>query len=308
MAKTAVLQVMILFVLILIGYALTKSGAINEERKKGISEILVQVVAPALIITTLQVKATEERVSGVLITFALGIVSYIIFIFLTTLFNKKTDRYDYRTMRFTMIYQNCGYMGIPFVEGLFGSTAVFYMTPLIVLFNAFAFTHGLVLMRNTEGEKFHLRDFLSPVMISIVLGLVFFFCGIRLPKVLEEPLEMLADLNSPLGMLLAGTSIAQTDLRHIKNGTVIIKSTLMRLFVLPLIMLAILIPLPVAPIIKLTVLTASACPTAALAIIMAIRYDRDEELAAEIFSVTTLLSMVSMPVILTLAELAGMTV
>lgn len=308
MAITVIHQTIILFLLILVGVVCAKTGLLDTEKSKTLSTILIYVVSPAVIINGFQQELTSAHLFGLLMSLLLSIAGYLVAVLLSKALVRPTESYDYAVARFLIIFPNCAYMGIPLISGLFGTEGVFYLSAHFAMFNLVAFTHGVLLM--TQGkEKIRLHHIVSPPLISVAVGLVLFLLRVRLPELLSQPVGLLAGMNSPLAMLIAGVSISKTNFAGLrKNLLRILGITSVKLLAVPLALCAICAFLPIDPIVRLTAIVAMACPSAALSIIFAVKYEHDDVFASEVFTVTTLLSVATLPLVILVAGAMGITV
>ena len=115
------------------------------------------------------------------------------------------DRNRSSVEKIAVSYSNSGFIGIPLISGVLGDKGVFYMTAYITVFNLLLWTHGIILMGDNDGLKGAWKNFLSPAILSIVIGIILFLFQLRLPQFIENPLEMIASMNTPLGMIVAFT-------------------------------------------------------------------------------------------------------
>ena len=194
-----------------------------------------------------------------------------------------------------MSYSNSGFIGIPLISGVLGDKGVFYMTAYITVFNLLLWTHGIILMGDNDGLKGAWKNFLSPAILSIVIGIILFLFQLRLPQFIENPLEMIASMNTPLGMIVAGANLAQGNILKSLKSKRLYYLSFIKLIVYPLAGLVVLWLLPLEFEVAFTVFIALACPAGASVIMFAQRYDRDAYYASEIFVITTLLSAVTIP-------------
>lgn len=144
------------------------------------------------------------------------------------------DNPDYCIERYSAVYSNCGFIGIPLIYSVLGDEGVFYLTAYITLFNVFSWTHGLGLME----KGFHLKGLkeglLSPVILSTAAALILFFTRIRIPGVLLDSMTYVADMNTPLAMMVAGFSVAQADLKRLFTTFRIYRASVLKLLLIPL--------------------------------------------------------------------------
>ena len=293
-------QIIIMFEIILIGILCYRLKILDSVKNKVFSEVLLKVVTPALVISSFQSEFTKELLHGLLMSLGLAVISYGISIFLPTVLIRPSKDYDYIIGRFTCMYSNCGYIGIPLVYGIFGKEGVFYITSFSAVFNILVYTHGASIM-NKENFKFSIKRMISPAIVGVILGLIFFLCQIRLPYLLLRPMEMLADMNTPLAMLVAGVSIAQTNVRELIKDRRIMKFSLMKLILIPGIFVLVCRMLPLPYTVMMTAVLATACPSAAIVILFSLKYGRNDVYASEIFTETTILSIVTIPLMVAMA-------
>jgi hypothetical protein len=195
-------------------------------------------------------------------------------------------------------------MGIPLINALIGSEGVFYIAVYLTAFNILLWTHGVILMTGKADIKTMGKALLTPCIISVVLGVIFFVSGIRLPGFLATTANDIGSMNTPLAMLVAGVTIAQTNiLNALKKGRVYY-ITAIKLIILPIVTMLIMIPFAkwgVDKNIYMTMIVATACPTGASGTLFALRYNGDALYASELFGVTTFLSAFTIPLLLLLA-------
>ena len=193
-------------------------------------------------------------------------------------------------------------MGIPLVNALFGMEGVFYLTAFITVFNISVWTQGIVLISGERDMKKVVKVFYSPTMIAIVLGMISFFLRLRLPSVPAKAVDYIAELNTPLAMIVSGVTIADTNVPKLLKKPAVYLVVFMKLLLLPLIVTLAVTPLPVDEKVQMTVIVAAAAPPAAMCTLQCIRYRRNSLYASEIFAFGTILSVVTLPLIVRLAE------
>ena len=218
---------------------------------------------------------------------------------------KYVDNDDVEVERMGSIYANVGFMGIPLMNGIFGSEGVFYATASITIFNIFLWTHGIIMI---SGDKdFNLKSMLkrlsSPSIIAIVIGLVCFLFQIMVPDVVFDALQHIANLNTPFAMLIAGVIIAQTDFKKLLTNYRIYFIAFIKLLLIPILLLLLYSLFPIDYKVLTTAVILAGAPTATTGILFAIRHKKNAIYSAEIFSVTTLLSSLTIPFIVMLAGL-----
>lgn len=304
--KTALIlmqQTAVMFILILFGVFLYKKGVFTKRGGKQLSNFVISAVCPVLIFTSFQKPMEERLVKGLLMAFLMATLSHIASIAASTaIFREKNRGENYAVERFASIYSNCAFLGIPLANSVYGSDGVFFITAYIAMFNIFSWTHGVMVMKGKMNVKSFLHAVKAPAVIAAVLGAVFFFAGILLPDIIIEPLNYVASLNTPLAMIVSGIMIAQSDLKKaLKNGGLYLTS-IVKLLAAPLVSMLIFLPLGADRIVTYTMIIAASAPTAASTIMFANKYGKNGVYASELFAMTTLLSIVTMPLMLVLAE------
>lgn len=295
-ASGAVLsQTVIMFIILIIGIICYKTKLINDEGKKQLSSLVLYVVNPLLIFLSYQTDLRAELLEGLLWVTVMAAATYAVFIALSLLlFRKKVGR-DVSVERFAAVYSNCAFMGTPLIFGVYGSDGVFLQNGFITVFNLLVWTHGLMTVKGGEGRGAALKAVTTPAVISVALGMVCFFAGLRIPEIPLSALNSVAEMTTPLAMIVAGASIAGSDIvKSLKNPRVYLVS-LVRLAVFPLIGMLIIALFPASETAKLITLIEISCPTAAIGMMFAIRYGKNAQYCSQIFAVSTLASMVTLP-------------
>ena len=304
LAVTAFMQIMIMFFIILAGIVCYKTKLIDNEMNKKLADLVLVLVNPILIFVSYQREFQANLLSGLLISFLMATVTHFFAIFTARfLVRKKINKPDLTIERFAIIYSNCGFIGIPLVNGILGSEGVFYLTAYMTIFNLFIWTHGMITMSGRTDKKMIIKALLSPSILATIGGFLFFICKIMLPNVMIEALSYLGDMNTPLAMLVSGVTIAQTDLIKLFRKIKIFYLTLLKLIFIPVAMLFLFHSFDMERIVLLTSILAAACPTAASVNLFALKYDKNYLYASELFAVTTILSIITIPLVMIVANL-----
>lgn len=270
---------------------------INQEGNRNLSNLLLMVINPCLIITVYQTEYDPQLVRDLLIAIVLAVAAHIIAIAIAHFLIPEKGRADFEIDRFAAVYGNCGFMGIPLINSVLGSKGVFLITAYMTVFNIFTWTHGLLLLTGNFSAKRLKEGLTAPIVICTFIGAGLFFLQIRLPEPLLDSMTYVADMNTPVAMMIAGFSVAQADLKGIFAKVRIYWVCILKLFIVPLAVLLLLAVVRVNPDVAYTTLIASACPTATTATMMSIRFKRNYTYASEIFSFTTVLSILSIPIV-----------
>jgi predicted permease len=294
--------------MILIGYVIFKTHLADHEGNKTVSNILLLVVTPAMLMDTLfSMKYSVRILQGLMVAIALGFVSHFAVIAITGLFLRKKDNDPEIGMeRYLAVYSNCGFMGIPLVSSVYGAEAVLYMTGYMIAFNVLTWTHGLIeITGKTSFEKVW-KGLLSPTVVCTVIGIVVFVFQIPIEAHVLRAISYIGAMNTPMGMIVAGIVLAETGLGGIWKKPRIFLVTALKLFVAPAVTFLLLIlarkVIGISDELFYAILIPAACPAATTGTMMALRYDKDFEFSSQVFVVSTLLSMLTIPLLISAAR------
>ena len=298
-------QIIKMFILILVGVLCFKVKLLDTKKSKTLSDLLIKVITPALIITSFQRDFEAELVRGfvlslILTAFSLGLAYIVVRILI-----RKNEKYDAVIDRFGAMYSNCGFMGIPLAYGVLGSEGVFYIVGFNLLFDLLVFSVG---ERTMKGEKANgikeiIKQMINPATVASIIGVIMFVFQIRIPEIIASPISMIADMNTPTAMLAAGVSVAQTNIKKLlKNGRLYYVCAI-KLLIIPIIFALVLKWFPIPETVYMTTLLATACPSATLTVLYSVMYGRDDVYASEIFSATTILSIITIPLVVAIGAL-----
>jgi predicted permease len=301
LAITALTQILIMFMLILVGIVSYRIKLIDKETNRKLSDLVLQLVNPVVIFISYQRDFNSSMLRGLIISLILATVTHTVAVIVSPiLLHRKKQQPDNAIEQFAVIYSNCGFIGIPLVNGIIGSEGVFYLTAYMTIFNLFVWTHGVIIMTGKKDVKTIAKAFLSPSVIATLTGFLFFAVQIRLPGIVINTMNYLGNMNTPLAMLVAGATIAQTDIVKLLGKLRIYYVCFLKLIVIPIAALFIFLPFGIPKIVLLTSVLAASCPTAVTITLFAIRYGKNYYYASELFTVTTILSILTIPVVMTI--------
>ena len=296
-------QLLKMFFIMVLAFVCYRIRLVDQNGNKTVSNLLLLVVNPILIITVYQTEYDPELVRGLLLAFAAAAATHILGIIISTLLIRPKAGADYCIERFNAMYSNCGFIGIPLINSVFGGNGVFYITAYMVAFNLFSWTHGVILMEKKCSLKNMKEGVLSPMFLSTIAAVVLFFLGIRIPSVVLDSMNYVADMNTPLAMMVAGFSVAQADLGKMLRNTRIYFVSFIKLILIPLLVIGVLKLMALPDAVAVTVLIGAACPAATTGTMMAIRYRQNYTYSSELFAMTTVLSVVTIPAVIFLSEI-----
>ena len=295
-----------LFAIMLMGYAVVKAGLMKSSESKSISVVMVYLVIPCVIIDAFQVDYTADVKKGLLLACAAAVLVHVLFLILTTIL-KQVLQLD-TIERATVIYSNAGILVIPLVQDLLGQEYVIYSSAYIAVQLILIWTHCKNMLCEEDRLEWK-KVFLNVNIISIIVGAILFICKIQLPSGVQDVLDMMNNMIGPIGMLLAGMVIADVPLKTVFTKKRNYVSTVLRLVIYPIFILILMKVINTFAVVNdskqilLTVYIASITPACATVTSMAQLYDKDAAYASSLYVLTTLLSIVTMPVMVGMYEM-----
>ena len=299
MILTLAKQVLIMFLLSGVGYLMFKTKKISAEGSKSIGNILIYLSLPCVIINGFQVERTPETLMGLGLSALAAAVILALCILVSRLFFKKDP-----IAAFAASFSNPGFFGVPLIVSSLSSGAVFYVAAFIAFLNLLQWTYGVAIM---TGEKKGLKPVAvlkAPFMIAILIGLFFFLTGIKMPAMAGSLVSTIAALNTPLAMFTVGIYLAQTDIPGMFRRKANYAVSAVRLLIVPLVSVLLLALLPESMhSMKMALLLAVACPVGSNVAVYAQLYDRDYPYAVETVVISTLFSLLTIPLVVSFASL-----
>lgn len=305
---TAFTQVVILFLVAAVGFICHKTGIYTEKASRLTTNLLFYMVAPAIIIRSFcGMEYNRSALTGLLLALLGGILFHVVgMIFSKILFNKSGNDTSC-IFKYACCYGNVGYMALPLAQAILGDEGVFYCSVILVPFNILSFTHGVGIMQKKEEKgKINLKKLIvNPGVIGVAIGLPLFLLQVKLPQVIYSPVSYIADLNTPLAMVMFGTYLASADWKTLFSDKRIFGSAVVKLIFVPLITIGCLRLFGYGgTLIAACALSASA-PTASNTVMFAAKYDRDTAVASKVTAFVSVLSILTMPVMIAIAQMLG---
>lgn len=290
-------QLIIMLILIMFGIICSKTKIIEKDTNKKLSDLLLYIVNPMVILTAYQQPFKKEVFHGILWTLLLSCISMGIAIALSYLVIRTKDKGDRDIERFALIYNNCGFMGIPLINSIFGSEGVIYLTAYLTIFNILVWSHGHMSMKGQMDVKSLTKAIKAPAVIATIVGFSLYALDLRLPEIVLKSLDYIGGMNTPLAMLIAGATIAVSKITPALKKPSVYYITVLSLFVVPLLTILATRFIPAPEVAYTTVAITAATPVATIGTIFAVKYDKDSEYASQLFSVTTILSAITIPLV-----------
>lgn len=289
-------QVIILFLLIGCGFAAVKTGVLKQEGKQTLSNLLLYLVVPAMIVHSYMMEFSEEILHNLLAAFGMSVLAILIGTAITLLLTARRKDRRAPIFRFACVFSNAAYMGFPLISALFGAEGLLYASAYVTVFNILLWTMGYGMVSGSSNPKEVARSLLhTPVLYAMVVGLAVYLLQIPIPNLIAQPIDLLSGMNTPLSMLITGMLIAAGDLKSIVYDRHIWKLAALRMVLIPAVCVAVFALLGFHGMSAQVVLLLECCPAAAITSVFAVQFGHEERFAAGSVVLTTLLSIVTLP-------------
>ncbi len=296
LAVITVRQVTVLFMMIAAGVLCVRTGAVSPEGKKPFSDLLVYLVVPCMVVNSYIAEYDARVFANLLQAFGLSVVLILAGFLICMLATSRFRGRNLPIIRFACIFSNAAYMGFPLIEALFGKEGLLYASAYVTVFNIFLWRAGVGLLTGKSSPRELLHSvFSTPVLPSVLIGILIYLLQIPVPELLQKPVSMIAAMNTPLSMFITGMVIAAADLRKLLGNRMVLSVIGMRLFLVPLICILLAFAAGLSGMHTEVVLLLEACPSAAITTVFAVQFGYDEDTAAGAVVLTTLLSVITLP-------------
>jgi predicted permease len=271
---------------------------------KGLIEILINITLPFMILSSFILTYDDAIKSNIIKTVYFSVVAYIIMMIVSYVLllpiknNKKT------ILHFANVFTNTGYVGFPILNSIYGIEGIVYGSIFNMFFVIFVWTYGIMLFKGNFEKKELKREItkiiLNPSIIAVCIGLLLMFFDIQLPGALLFSISNIGSITGPLSMIIIGVILSDVKLKQYIKDWTIYYGTIIKLLIIPLIIFLISLLTREKSIPMNTVIIMSAMPASAMTSILAENYDKEKDYAAVIVSVTTLLSLITVPLLMKL--------
>lgn len=291
-----------LFIMILVGVYGSKKKIITSEMNKGLTDILIQIALPFMIVSSFIFTYDNNIKSNVIKTFYYSLIAYIIMTAASYLLLLPIKNDKKTILHFANVFTNTGYVGFPILNSIYGAEGVIYGSIFNMFFVIFVWTYGLILFKgNFEKKKLNTeikKALLNPSIIAVFIGIIIMIFDIKLPSAISSSMKSIGNITGPLSMIIIGVILSNVKIRkHLKDWTIYYGITT-KLVIIPIV--TYFISLLVGDTSKAinTVIIMTAMPASAMTSIFAENFDKEKEFAAVLVSVTTLLSLITVPILL----------
>ena len=297
------LEVMLtLFAIVVVGYAAGKLGYMGGTFDKRLSKLVIDITCPALILSSAMTGVLPDR-EFILPLLGISVITYVVLTGVALLVPRFLThrKADEGAVGFAIMFGNVGFMGYPVVASIFGHEAVFYAAVLNVV-NTFAvFTIGTLLITGKsemEGSRFQKKVLYSTPMLAAYLTMLIVALKIdNIPGYISQPLTMIGNITVPAALLIIGSSMSNLPVKAMLGNPTVYATTLMRLAIVPIAIFYLTSLMGFSPFVVGINTVVIAMPVATYGTILCLRHGKDTTFITEVTFITTLLSMVTIPLL-----------
>ena len=290
-------QIVVMLIMMSIGMVLYKIGQIDEKGIGQLSNLALYVATPCVVIQSLAIQfdANQLKIGIWVIVFFVAILA--VSILIGRFGCGKADPVG----SFAVLFSNSGFVGIPLITGIVGQEYVFYVTMTMIVTTVLFWTYGVYIMSGDKNEVSVKKILTNPNLIAVVVGMCLFFAPIELPYIIKQVLAGMANMNTGLGMIILGATLGASNISLMITDTRLYKATLLRLVAVPLVCIPLLMLMPVQFEVRMVMMIIAAAPAASATSMFALKYGRDYSYGTGLSIGTTIVSMITMPLVLALA-------
>ena len=294
------IQVMvILFIIVMLGYTLCKLGYMGSKFDQKLASIVIDVTCPALVLSSVMGDTLPDR-DLIMPLLGVGFLTYFVLLvfgfWVPRLVSKNRDKQG--MIGFALMFANVGFIGYPIVSSIFGPQAVFYAALLNMPNTFFIFTAGVMLIRGERSiRQLNPKVLFSPAMIAAAVAAFIVALGVHTPEIIARPVTMVGNITVPAALMIIGSSMARLPLREIIGSPMVYAASLLRLAVVPLSVYLLFRLCGVSDIINNINTVVIAMPVASYGTMFCMKYGRDPSLITEITFITTVASILTIPLI-----------
>ena len=286
-----------LFLIILVGVYGTKKKIINEEVNKGLRRILLEITLPLMIINSFTITFEESMKKNVFMAFIYSIIFMIVGGFISYIFLLPLKSEKKRILHFANVFSNCGFIGFPLINSIYGAEGVVYTSIFNMIFTISLWTYGVMIFTNSLSRENIKKVFINPAVIAVYLGIIIMIFKVNLPAFIIDTTKIVGDMTAPISMIIVGSILSNVNVKDIFKEKSIYYGALIKLIIIPSVLYLISILIKDKSNVINTLIILQGMPAAAMTSILAADYNTEKEYSAIIVFVTTLLSIITIPVL-----------
>lgn len=288
--------------MMMVGVILRKIKIITDEVNRGLSNILMNVALPCMILYSFNFKFSANMFKGAVMVFLYSALIHIALIILSKILYYKFKDSEKNVYTFATVFSNCGFVGYPVIQGIYGSVGVFYTSIFTIPFNLFMYSYGVMLFTGEKSFKNMKKNLKNMPLISILLGTIIFLFSIRLPEPVINTLGSIGNMTTPLSMFIIGAMLADVSVKDVFKDLTIYYVNFIKLIAAPILIYFVLKFLDADKTLLYICVILVSMPTASLIGVLAERYNVNKAIASKCAFLTTIMSLFTIPAVMSLMD------
>ena len=290
-------------IILVLGFLLGKLKLISPKTNKDLVNLLLTVFMPASLFVAFPASYSDEKSEMFLYGLAGGFIMMVTVIIASKLiFNKKFYKNEKQrsAAQFALIFNNATFLGYPIIASTFGEQGIIPYCGFIIAFNIALFSYGVWLFRHKVDGKLILDVITNPNIIAVVLGLIVFLTSFQLPSFVKDAVQFTGNATTALSIICVGYMLSSAHFLKLIKKWKLMLTALIQLIVGPLATWVVLslLNFPEEVIIVCTLI--QALPTATSLGLFASKYGGDQTEASELVTISTVLSIITMPIMISI--------
>lgn len=291
----AIIQLQLqIFLLVAIGYLLSKLGMLVLVTRKQLTDLVIYVILPCNIVESFQVDLTHDLLISAGIVLVLGFAAQGLYALLNLFLYRRFDARRQINLKYGTICSNAGFMGLPLSLAIFGPTGLMYASVALLPIRLFMWSAGLSLYTSTTKKQVLKTLATHPCIIAVFVGFALMLSGLQLPAFLNDTIDSLGNCCTALSMVVIGAILSDVDPRTVLEPAVLYY-VVIRLIAIPAVLFGVLWLLKVDALVTGIIVILSAMPAGSTTAMLAQKYDQDPEFASKMVFLSTLASLVTLP-------------
>lgn len=290
-------KIISLFLIILIGVYGTKKNITNNDVNKGLRRILLEITLPLLVINSFSFSFDEGMGRNITTAFIYSILFMILGGIISFILLKPLKGEKKKILHFGNVFSNCGFIGFPIINSIFGAEGVVYTSIFNMVFTIVLWTYGVMIFSDKLSKENIKKVLLNPSVIAVYIGIPIMIFNIKLPVSILDTTKIVGDMTAPISMIIVGSILSKVKIKDIFKEISVYYGALIKLIVIPLAIYIIKLIIKDNSNVIDTIIIIQAMPAAAMTSIFAADFDKEKEYGAIVVFVTTLLSIITIPII-----------
>ncbi|MEE0966488.1 MAG: AEC family transporter [Bacilli bacterium] len=291
-------QMLVLFFYMMIGHITCKKKILDEDFGNKISWLVLNIANPMMIISSAVNSEGSIKGEELIITAVVAVIIYIFLLFIAVLVPKifKIEKRDAGYFQLMTVFNNIGFMGFPVILAMYGSDALLYASVFLLPYNILFYTYGINLLSTTK-QRLSLKKILNIGVIASFLAVILYLTQIPVPQFVKSASQGLSHLTAPLSMIVIGISLAKLSMKELFLDIQILLFAIMKLLFIPIFSIFIIKRIITIPVLQGVCMVMLATPAGSMTAMLAQQYGGDYKKVAQGVALTTLLSVLTIPLV-----------